>query len=204
MAAAATRPARLSMLSAMALMPLSASMGALAQQADAFDACARETDSATRLACFDHALAARHRAAAAPAASTLAAPTPRAPPSLAPVPAAGTAGGSAPASPGAADPTRAVNSDIGLDARQLSRERRARGEPEPQPPAPIVARVVRVIPRQPLIAAFEHRGTRREGLLFANVDPRGNPDLRMLHAGKALTCGEKWILSQFIRRHPVR
>lgn len=51
---------------------------------------------------------------------------------------------------------------------------------------------------------IEHRGTRREGLLFANVDPRGNPDLRMLHAGKALTCGEKWILSQFIRRHPVR
>ncbi len=51
---------------------------------------------------------------------------------------------------------------------------------------------------------LEHRGTRREGLLFANVDARGNPDLRMLHAGKAPTRGEKWILSQFIRGHPVR
>jgi hypothetical protein len=51
---------------------------------------------------------------------------------------------------------------------------------------------------------FEHRGRQREGLLFANTDARGNPDLRMLHAGKAPIRGEKWILSQFIRRHPVR
>jgi len=51
---------------------------------------------------------------------------------------------------------------------------------------------------------IEHRGHAREGLLFSNVDAAGNPDLRMLHAGKAPTSGEKWILSQFIRRHPVR
>jgi len=51
---------------------------------------------------------------------------------------------------------------------------------------------------------IEHRGRVREGLLFSNVDAGGNPDLRMLHAGKAPTNGEKWILSQFIRRRPVR
>jgi len=51
---------------------------------------------------------------------------------------------------------------------------------------------------------FQHRGARREGLLFSNVDAHGNPDLRMLHAGQAPTRGEKWILSQFIRRRPVR
>lgn len=51
---------------------------------------------------------------------------------------------------------------------------------------------------------IEHRGRAREGLLFSNVDAQGNPDLRMLHAGKAPTSGEKWTFSQFIRRHPVR
>ena len=51
---------------------------------------------------------------------------------------------------------------------------------------------------------IEHRGRAREGLLFTNVDAQGNPDLRMLHAGKPPASGEKWILSQFIRRRPVR
>jgi prolyl 4-hydroxylase len=51
---------------------------------------------------------------------------------------------------------------------------------------------------------IEHRGVRREGLLFANLDARGSPDLRMLHAGKPPTRGEKWVFSQFIRRSPVR
>jgi prolyl 4-hydroxylase len=51
---------------------------------------------------------------------------------------------------------------------------------------------------------IEHRGRRREGLLFANIDTRGDPDLRMLHTGKAPTRGEKWVLSQFIRRRPTR
>lgn len=52
--------------------------------------------------------------------------------------------------------------------------------------------------------AIQHRGSIREGLLFANVDANDNPDLRMLHAGKPPTRGEKWILSQFIRRRPAR
>lgn len=51
---------------------------------------------------------------------------------------------------------------------------------------------------------IEHRGSLREGLLFTNIDARDNPDLRMLHAGKPPTRGEKWIFSQFIRRRPVR
>ena len=52
--------------------------------------------------------------------------------------------------------------------------------------------------------AIEHRGQRREGLLFRNVDARDKPDLRTLHAGKPPTSGEKWILSQFIRRSRAR
>ncbi|HTC43952.1 MAG TPA: 2OG-Fe(II) oxygenase [Steroidobacteraceae bacterium] len=51
---------------------------------------------------------------------------------------------------------------------------------------------------------IEHRGSRREGLCFTNIDARGNPDLRMLHTGKPPTSGEKWIFSQFIRVRPVR
>jgi prolyl 4-hydroxylase len=51
---------------------------------------------------------------------------------------------------------------------------------------------------------IRHRGSIGEGLLFANIDAHDNPDLRMLHAGEPPTCGEKWILSQFIRRRPAR
>jgi prolyl 4-hydroxylase len=51
---------------------------------------------------------------------------------------------------------------------------------------------------------IHHRGSIREGLLFSNIDAHDNPDLRMLHAGKPPTRGEKWILSQFIRRRPAR
>lgn len=49
-----------------------------------------------------------------------------------------------------------------------------------------------------------HRGKPRQGLLFRNIDARDNPDMRTLHAGKPPTSGEKWLLSQFIRRSPVR
>ncbi|HEV2703445.1 MAG TPA: 2OG-Fe(II) oxygenase [Steroidobacteraceae bacterium] len=49
-----------------------------------------------------------------------------------------------------------------------------------------------------------HRGNRREGLLFRNIDARDNPDLRTLHAGRPPISGEKWLFSQFIRRSPVR
>src|ERR1700733_11563595 len=56
---------------------------------------------------------------------------------------------SAPAASRPADP------DVGLDARQARRERAQRGTPEPAQPAAIVATVVRVIERGPLISAFE-------------------------------------------------
>ncbi len=121
-----------------ALVIVLLSTGAIARQPDAFDACAREQDPAQRLACFDRETAARHtNQSAAPAAPTQAAPASK--PTAAPT----------------AAPTRSSSSDIGLDARQLRKARRERGESEPPPPAPIVARVVRVIPREPLISAFE-------------------------------------------------
>ncbi len=51
---------------------------------------------------------------------------------------------------------------------------------------------------------IQYRGSIREGLLFSNIDAQDNPDLHMLHAGKPPLRGEKWILSQFIRRRPAR
>lgn len=51
---------------------------------------------------------------------------------------------------------------------------------------------------------FEHKGAAGEGLYFVNALPDGSPDLRMLHAGKPPTTGEKWIVSQFIRNRPVK
>ena len=46
---------------------------------------------------------------------------------------------------------------------------------------------------------FRHRGQRGEGLCFVNAFPNRDPDLRMLHAGRPVLQGEKWIVSQFIR-----
>jgi len=118
------------------------STAAAAQQSDAFDACASVQDSTARVACFDRALAARHAvqgtSSKSPAAVT-AAPAPAPTPAPAPAPA----------------PARATDSTVGLDARQVHKLQEARGEPKPPPPAPITARLVRVIPRQPLISAFE-------------------------------------------------
>jgi prolyl 4-hydroxylase len=48
-----------------------------------------------------------------------------------------------------------------------------------------------------------HKGRRREGLFFVNALPTGEPDLRMVHAGRPPTSGEKWIVSQFIRNRAV-
>jgi hypothetical protein len=107
-----------------------------AQQSDAFDACAAVADSTARVACFDRALAARHAAQGAASKSPAAVST--APPATAGPPA-----------------TQATDSTVGLDARQVRKLQEARGEPTPPPPAPITARLVRVIPRQPLISAFE-------------------------------------------------
>lgn len=44
-----------------------------------------------------------------------------------------------------------------------------------------------------------HRGRRREGLFFVNALPDGQPDRRMVHAGRPPSSGEKWVFSQFIR-----
>lgn len=48
-----------------------------------------------------------------------------------------------------------------------------------------------------------HKGTRGGALFFVNVQNGMQPDLRMRHAGRAPTRGEKWIVSQFIRNRPV-
>ena len=48
-----------------------------------------------------------------------------------------------------------------------------------------------------------HKGQRREGLMFVNALPSGPPDMRMVHAGRPPTSGEKWIVSQFIRNRAV-
>ena len=114
----------------------SLSTAAVAQQSDAFDACASVQDSTARVACFDRAVAARH------AVQGTASKSP------APVTAA-------PAAAAAAAAAKATDSTVGLDARQVHKLQEARGEPKPPPPAPITARLVRIIPRQPLISAFE-------------------------------------------------
>jgi prolyl 4-hydroxylase len=44
-----------------------------------------------------------------------------------------------------------------------------------------------------------HKGRRRDGLFFVNALSDGRPDIRMVHAGRPPTSGEKWIVSQFIR-----
>ena len=138
-----------------ALVMVAFATAAAGQQHDAFDACAREHDAAKRLACFDRQVAVRHATdhpGAAPATSAPAAAAPSKTPTLAlPTEAPGPAR-SVKETPA---PPSAVNRDIGLDARERRRERRERGEPEPPPPAAIVATIVRVIPREPLISAFE-------------------------------------------------
>lgn len=48
-----------------------------------------------------------------------------------------------------------------------------------------------------------HKGKRGDGLLFVNTRPDGKPDSRSVHAGRPPTRGEKWLLSQFVREHPV-
>lgn len=48
-----------------------------------------------------------------------------------------------------------------------------------------------------------HKGRRGGALFFVNAHPDMQPDLRMLHAGRPTTSGEKWIVSQFIRSRPL-
>ncbi|MBX5463368.1 MAG: 2OG-Fe(II) oxygenase [Steroidobacteraceae bacterium] len=49
-----------------------------------------------------------------------------------------------------------------------------------------------------------HKGRRGEGLYFVNAFPDLSPDMRMVHAGRPTTRGEKWIVTQFIRSRPTR
>jgi hypothetical protein len=108
---------------------------AMAQQPDPYHACAAEKDSTARLACFDRVDSARHPASSAPSAAAAVSNMPAAAPAV----------------------SRPADPDIGLDARQARLERAQRGEPEPAAAqsAVIVATVVTVIPRTPLISAFE-------------------------------------------------
>ncbi|HWA88433.1 MAG TPA: 2OG-Fe(II) oxygenase [Rhizomicrobium sp.] len=46
---------------------------------------------------------------------------------------------------------------------------------------------------------LKHKARKGDGLLFWNVDAQGRPDPAMLHAGRAPTRGEKWVLSQWLR-----
>lgn len=51
---------------------------------------------------------------------------------------------------------------------------------------------------------LSHRGHRGSALYFRNSHPDGKPDFRMVHAGRPPMCGEKWIVSQFVRSVPLR
>jgi prolyl 4-hydroxylase len=51
---------------------------------------------------------------------------------------------------------------------------------------------------------LSHKGRIGEGIYFVNALPDMQPDLRMLHAGRPTTRGEKWIVTQFIRNRPTR
>ncbi len=48
-----------------------------------------------------------------------------------------------------------------------------------------------------------HKGKTGDGLLFVNVLDDGKPNPNSVHAGRPPTRGEKWLLSQFLRTHPV-
>jgi hypothetical protein len=51
---------------------------------------------------------------------------------------------------------------------------------------------------------LRHKPARGGALWFHNLHPDGRPDRRTLHAGLPPGVGEKWILSQWIRRPPGR
>jgi predicted 2-oxoglutarate/Fe(II)-dependent dioxygenase YbiX len=53
-----------------------------------------------------------------------------------------------------------------------------------------------------LDTGFCHKGAKGDAVFFANVTA-GQADLRSRHAGRRVTRGEKWLLSQWIRDRPV-
>jgi hypothetical protein len=117
---------------------LSLAPAAFAQAApDAFDICARQEDPTARLACFDRQIAARHAAKPAVVASPTRAAAAVAVAAPKPVPAA------------------AADSAVGLDARQLRKLHPESAASAKAAPLSIEGKVVAVIPRRPLISAFE-------------------------------------------------
>jgi len=50
---------------------------------------------------------------------------------------------------------------------------------------------------------IRHKGRRGDGLYFVNARADRSADTRTLHAGRAPTNGEKWIVSQFMRNRPT-
>lgn len=52
------------------------------------------------------------------------------------------------------------------------------------------------------LLGWRYRGRVGDALVFRNVDPAGEPDRRTLHAGRAPTRGEKWLLSKWVRSRP--
>ena len=46
---------------------------------------------------------------------------------------------------------------------------------------------------------YRFKGKTGDALMFGNVDPKGAPEPRTLHAGLPPTSGEKWLLSQWVR-----
>jgi prolyl 4-hydroxylase len=49
-----------------------------------------------------------------------------------------------------------------------------------------------------------YKGRRGDALYFVNALPDLSPDMRMVHAGRPTTRGEKWIVTQFVRSRPTR
>ena len=49
---------------------------------------------------------------------------------------------------------------------------------------------------------FNYRGAAGDAIVFASVDPDGQPNPKTLHAGLPPETGEKWIFSQWIREKP--
>jgi hypothetical protein len=52
------------------------------------------------------------------------------------------------------------------------------------------------------LAGVRHKPGKGGALWFHNVRPDGTPDRRTLHAGLPPSAGEKWILSQWVRKPP--
>lgn len=52
-------------------------------------------------------------------------------------------------------------------------------------------------------AGFRFRGQRGDALWFSNVDSRGAPDPKSVHAGLPPSSGTKWLLSQWVRDRPL-